>query len=193
MAAHVSLSVQYQTAFNRDQTGNMKALVKLNAYLRSWTFFALFLGAIFSTACLVSAQDQENQPNNLANLPQEKVTLGPKVFLLWVASTPDQQQQGLMFVKNMAPDRGMIFVFSQVAAQTFWMKDTLISLDLIYLSQDGTIVRHYTMVPDGGQRLYFSDAPVRYAIEINAGSFTALHLHDGQQIQLPAPASAPSE
>lgn len=152
---------------------------------------AMLIGAFFPLAGSIYAQNQQNQPNYLPNLPQEKVTLGPKVFTLWIASTPDEQEKGLMFVKNMPADRGMIFVFPDPQAQTFWMKDTLIPLDLIYISQDGTIVRHYTMVPDGGQQLYFSDAPVQDAIEINAGCFAALHLHDGDRINLPVPTSSP--
>jgi uncharacterized protein len=169
----------------------MKTLMLIKSHYRLWLLMMLMAATIVPAISRIYAQNQQDQPNNLLNLPQEKVKLGTKVFVLWIASTPEQQEQGLMFVHSMAADHGMIFVFSQVAPQTFWMKNTLIPLDLIFLGPDGTIVRHYTMPPDGGKQLYSSDVPVQYAIEINAGCFAALHLNDGQHIDLPGPVIAP--
>lgn len=72
-----------------------------------------------------------------------------------VADTPAKQERGLMFVTQLPEDRGMIFVFDQDQDQLFWMKNTLIDLDMVFISSDKTItsvaaeVPHsYTYTPD---------------------------------------------
>ena len=72
-----------------------------------------------------------------------------------VADTPQKQEKGLMFVKDLPEDKGMLFVFNQEEDQAFWMKNTLIDLDIIFIGADKTVnsvepeVPHsYTYTPD---------------------------------------------
>ena len=62
-------------------------------------------------------------------------------FKVEIAATPEQQERGLMFRKSLAGDRGMIFPYDPPQDVSFWMKNTLIPLDIIYIRRDGTIVR----------------------------------------------------
>ena len=77
------------------------------------------------------------------------------VVQAWVADTPAKQEKGLMYVKHLPEDKGMIFVFEQDQPQVFWMKNTLIDLDIIFLTSDKRVsgvaaqVPHsYTYTPD---------------------------------------------
>jgi uncharacterized membrane protein (UPF0127 family) len=79
-------------------------------------------------------------------------------FLVEIAATPAQQRQGLMFRKSLAPDRGMLFTYARPQSAAFWMKNTLIPLDILYIAPSGkvlSIVRNArphdeTLIPSGG-------------------------------------------
>ncbi|QHU99537.1 DUF192 domain-containing protein [Synechocystis sp. CACIAM 05] len=75
-----------------------------------------------------------------------KVTVGSETILLEVATTPAQQAQGLMFRTELAGDRGMLFTFPEPRIARFWMKNTLIPLDMIFL-RDGQIKQIIANVP----------------------------------------------
>ena len=62
-------------------------------------------------------------------------------FIVEVAETGEQQAQGLMFRQSLAPDRGMVFPRDPPGDASFWMKNTLIPLDIIFIRTDGTIAR----------------------------------------------------
>ena len=66
---------------------------------------------------------------------------GTHRFTVEVAETPEQQAQGLMNRQSLAPDRGMIFPRNPPGDASFWMKNTLIPLDIIFIRADGTIAR----------------------------------------------------
>lgn len=107
-----------------------------------------------------------------------------------IADSPDEWSRGLMNRRALASDAGMLFVFPDDAIRTFWMKDTLIALDVIFLDARGSIVSTKTMAPcpnqpQAGCPTYSSDLPARYALEVTAG-FSARHrLKPGQGATLP--------
>jgi uncharacterized membrane protein (UPF0127 family) len=68
-------------------------------------------------------------------------------FVVEVASTPEQQQRGLMHRQALAPDRGMIFPYDTPQPASFWMRNTVIPLDIIFIRADGTISAIVTAVP----------------------------------------------
>ena len=80
-----------------------------------------------------------------AGLEQVPLTIqsrsGKHRFTVEVARTPEQQAQGLMHRQSLAPDRGMLFPYDPPQNASFWMKNTLIPLDMIFIRPDGTIAR----------------------------------------------------
>ncbi len=150
--------------------------------------------AIVLVAAFFAGQDHgvRGEAAQYPKLPRVSVVLGNKTVKLWVAASPRTRERGLMYIRKMPDNCGMLFVFPHNGPQTFWMKHTLIPLDLIFLNQQGVIVRHDFMPPDHGKKLYPSGQPIRYAIELNAGAFQKLHLHDSMHVTLPKPYSTSS-
>ena len=100
--------------------------------------------------------------------------IGGQRFRLEVARTPAERARGLMNRESLAQDSAMLFIFQEEAYRSFWMKNTLIPLDILYLDSNGVVVDVQTMTPQVGApdselTVYPSAAPARYAIEMNAG------------------------
>ena len=133
------------------------------------------------------------EPNELDQLGTVDVSMGGRPVRLWIADESAEQQRGLMFVTSdqmtALPDgaeRGMIFVFDAEQELSFWMKNTIIPLDIAYVATDGTIVKTYTMTPlDDRAGQYRSGEPARFAIEVNAGLFQQLGVKAGDVIEIP--------
>lgn len=132
-------------------------------------------------------------PDELDRLGTLDMAIAGQKFKLWIADSHSEQANGLMFVtaERMAPladgtERGMIFVFPRDQHLSFWMKNTIIPLDIAYLSSDGTVIKTYTMAAlDDRYNQYPSGRPGRYAIEVNAGVWSRLGLKAGDRIDLP--------
>src|SRR5688572_8991480 len=65
----------------------------------------------------------------------------PQRFEVWIADTPARRSQGLMFVKHLARDRGMLFLFNEPQQISMWMKNTYIPLDMLFISAERRIIR----------------------------------------------------
>lgn len=107
-------------------------------------------------------------------------------FQLEVARTSSERLKGLMDRRSLPNDAAMLFVFSEERILSFWMKNTLISLDIVFLNSDGVVVDVQTMVtqigvPDSQLIIYRSAQPARYAIEMNAGLGEELGIEVGDQ------------
>ncbi len=133
------------------------------------------------------------EPNELDKLGTVSMSISDQAFELWVANDSEERARGLMFIttEQMAPlsdgtERGMIFVFDHSVRGSFWMKNTIIPLDIAYVDSEGIVVSMYTMVPlDDRTHQYPPDAPYRYAIEFNGGRLTALDVRKGTKLKLP--------
>ncbi|MDD4286914.1 MAG: DUF192 domain-containing protein [Candidatus Peribacteraceae bacterium] len=89
-----------------------------------------------------------------------------------LARTPAEQQRGLMGRTSLADGSGMLFIFPENAMRSFWMKNTLIPLDIIFFDDAGLFVSQATMVPcpAGGECPFtLSEGPARFALEIPTG------------------------
>ncbi len=89
-----------------------------------------------------------------------------------VADTNDERVRGLMGVEDVSPLDGMLFVFENEALRSFWMKDTLIPLDIAFFDRDGFLISQTTMAtcPDGDCPYYSSEGTAQYALEVPLGS-----------------------
>lgn len=107
------------------------------------------------------------------------------VFRVEVASTPEEHARGLMYRTSLAADAGMVFVFAEPQIQTFWMKNTLIPLDMIFIGTDRRIVgvvENAAPETTVGRRV---DAPSQYVLEIGGGLAGQLGIRAGQSVDFP--------
>jgi hypothetical protein len=109
---------------------------------------------------------------------------GDHAFVLEMAGTPEQQERGLMFRRSLAPNEGMLFPYAPPQNVSFWMKNTLIPLDMIFVRPDGKIGRiatakplDETPVPSGG--------PITMVIEIRGGRAAELGIREGDSVSPP--------
>jgi len=154
-----------------------------------------YLAAICTLGFLmtVGCDSASHSPDRLDKLDTIHMTIKGTPFELWIADDTIETATGLMNVpaERMAPkpdgtQRGMIFVFHFSAERSFWMKDTIIPLDIAYVSTDGAVVSTYTMAPlDSRPNQYPSGKPFRFAIEVNAGVWAQIGLHPDDRIQIP--------
>ena len=119
------------------------------------------------------------------SLPTIQMKLNGTPFILQVADDDDTRETGLMYVHQMSADHGMIFVFPNEKPLAFWMKNTPIDLDIIFLDHAAKVVSVKTMhaydisdVP--------SDGPATYAIELNAGAAARAGVTVGQVEDMPS-------
>jgi uncharacterized membrane protein (UPF0127 family) len=119
-----------------------------------------------------------------SRLPTTRMSIGGESFNLEIAYRPEDQETGLMHRRSMSDDHGMIFVFPAERDLTFWMKDTLIPLDIIYLDRGGRVVSVKHMKPLDKTGVP-SDGPAMYAIELNAGAATRAGVKSGDVLKVP--------
>ena len=103
-------------------------------------------------------------------------------FVLEVARTPKDKEIGLMFRTAMAPDRGMIFVSSQDTVQVFWMKNTYLSLDMLFLDRQLAVVGMLQNVPILNESPRKVDEPSRYVVELVAGTAARIGIRTGDKL-----------
>ncbi len=112
------------------------------------------------------------------------VTIQNKPFQLEVATTEEQHARGLMFRTSMPADHGMLFVFDKPDTYSFWMHNTLIPLDIIFLDPSGKVVDIHTRQPKDDTGMP-PRAPALFVIELNADTAKSLNLNLGDTIRLP--------
>lgn len=113
---------------------------------------------------------------------QVRSARGTHRFTAELAETADQQARGLMFRETLAPDAAMLFPFTPPRPASFWMKDTLIPLDMLFVRQDGSIAyiaaetEPYSELPVG------IEEPVSAVLEIAGGRAAALGIVEGDHV-----------
>ena len=121
-----------------------------------------------------------------AGQDSNRVCLGERCFNVELAETVAERTQGLKYRKSLPEDRGMLFIFTESARYSFWMKDTLIPLDIIWLDYNKRIVHiEYNVPPCNNQptcRSYAPDKNALYVLEINAGKAKELGMSEGMQL-----------
>lgn len=150
---------------------------------------AAWCAAALLSAGLASAQIAPLE--DLAAFPSATLTIsdGKKVrhtFTVWLADTPQRQAQGLMFVRSLPADRGMLFVHREPRAISMWMKNTYIPLDMVFIDAAGRIQQIVEQTTPHSLDLIRSEAPARAVLEIAGGEARKLGLHAGQLVKHPA-------
>jgi uncharacterized membrane protein (UPF0127 family) len=109
---------------------------------------------------------------------------GDHRFTVDVAASPEEQQRGLMFRRSLAGDQGMIFPYDPPQDVAFWMKNTLIPLDMVFVRADGRIVRIATATPLSLDTVP-SGEPVAAVLEIRGGRAAELGIRAGDRVEWP--------
>jgi uncharacterized membrane protein (UPF0127 family) len=107
-------------------------------------------------------------------------------FEVWIADTSPRRAQGLMFVKSLAPMRGMLFVYEEPRVVSMWMKNTLIPLDMLFVAGDGRIIRIARETRPQSLEQITSMGPVVAVIELAGGESSRLGIETGARVLHPA-------
>jgi uncharacterized membrane protein (UPF0127 family) len=103
-------------------------------------------------------------------------------FRVEVAVTPEEHARGLMYRSRLATDAGMIFVFDESSVQRFWMKNTLIPLDMIFIGKNRKIVGIVEDAAPETETERMVGAPSQYVLEIGGGLSAQLGIHAGEAV-----------
>ncbi len=139
-----------------------------------------FLIALFIALVALSARAQL-QHFDTAQLSID-TGQGTKRFSVELAMTPSQQEQGLMFRRSLPADAGMLFVFSETQIAVFWMKNTLIPLDMLFIAADGHIADIHERAVPMSEANIVSKVPVKAVLELNGGTVARLGIKDGDLV-----------
>jgi uncharacterized membrane protein (UPF0127 family) len=118
-------------------------------------------------------------------------TEGPVAVRVEIAATQADQARGLMFRSELAEDAGMLFVFPRAAPRSFWMKNTPLSLDILYIGEDLTIGHIAASTTPYSEVSIPSRGPARYVLEVNAGFCNRHGIGPGSRVELPDGLAAP--
>jgi uncharacterized membrane protein (UPF0127 family) len=103
-------------------------------------------------------------------------------FSIWVADNDARRARGLMFVRELADDEGMLFIYPETQPVNMWMKNTYIPLDMLFVRADGRIERIAENTKPHSLETIGSGNPVRAVVELKAGAAARLKIRPGAQV-----------
>jgi uncharacterized membrane protein (UPF0127 family) len=136
----------------------------------------------------LQGEDVTAEHYKMPPLPRTRLTLEgsfsrqAEVFWVEVANTPKAATRGLMWRKSLGPREGMLFDFGQEREQSFWMKNTLIGLDLVFISEEQTVVGIIERAVPQSLRSLSIGLPSRYVLEVPAGTCAKLGVRIGSRV-----------
>jgi hypothetical protein len=142
---------------------------------------ALVAGLALAAACAHSAP-------NFPGLPQAEIQVttasGTHAFRVWIAADDESRERGLMHVRELPPERGMLFVFEAPRRLGFWMKDTYLSLDLVFIGPDGRVLNIAANAKPLSLDPIFSRSEAIAVLEVLAGTAARIGLRPGDVIPI---------
>lgn len=148
--------------------------------LRRRRVLRLIAGAVLGAWLVPVARADEPLPVGDPSLV--RIRVGGQPLAVEVAADPASRSRGLMFREHLPQGRGMLFIWPRAGRHGMWMKNTLIPLDVAFLTGDLRIAHIATMMPRS-TRLHRAPKPVRYALEVNAGWFARHGIGEGDRLQ----------
>jgi uncharacterized membrane protein (UPF0127 family) len=146
------------------------------------------LSPIVSVPACKSDGQRASPASASAHAPAPRVAIdtgGRKVvFRVEVALTPEEHARGLMYRTRLADDAGMVFVFDEPQVQRFWMKNTLIPLDMIFIGADRRVVGVVENAAPETEDERRVGPPSQYVLEIAGGLCARLGIHAGEPVEL---------
>lgn len=118
----------------------------------------------------------------LADMPETGLSINGHKLIAEVASTEPQRSTGLMHRRMLPENRGMLFIFPDIAIHGMWMMNTYLPLSVAFLDRDGTIINIADMRPHT-QNTHPSQKPAKYALEMNLGWFGKRGIKPGAKVE----------
>ena len=152
--------------------------------LRSLGFaLACLLGALLP--CRRARAGIARRISHEHSITLESASGGTHAITVWIADSPAHRAQGLMFVRTLAPDTGMLFLFPRSQYVSMWMKNTYVALDMLFVDRTGLIVN----IAEDARPLTLdtinSAAPVLAVLELPAGTVKRFGLRPGDRLRGP--------
>ena len=144
--------------------------------IRSLLSLVVLIGLLAVTGC---SRGQALNAIDVEFVHPDGSKTGP--VALEVASTDGERMKGLMYRREMGRDQGMIFIFPRTEIHSFWMKNTYLSLDMIFLDESLSVVGVLDHVPPLNEQARSVGKAGRYVIELNAGRAAELKIVPGTQ------------
>jgi hypothetical protein len=142
-----------------------------------------FLLLFFLLAPQLQAQQPEDRPQFGCDRILVETLEGERFgFLVELAVTPQQQSFGLMFQRGLRPDEGMLFLMNPPRHASFWMKNTIIPLDMLFVAPDGEVLQIAERVQPKSLESVVSEKEVGAVLEINGGMSEQLGITPGARI-----------
>lgn len=153
--------------------------------------FPVLLVALLVALPACGAQSAADfQPAQLRDFQRTEVSIerqgGRDTFSVWLALTPAEQQQGLMWIRQLPRDAGMLFLLDPVRPMDMWMKNTYVSLDMLFFDAGGRITRIHRRARTLSEDIISSGGTVGGVLEILAGEAERRGIREGDRIVLPA-------
>ena len=143
------------------------------------TFFLCLFAFMALTACDNKAAAYADPLQRLSIVTKDGTRHD---FRIELAVTPQEHAQGLMNRTEMPKDAGMLFFFNDFTERSFWMKNTLIPLDMIFMDEAGVIVKiHDSAIPNDLTSIK-SGVPARAVLELNGGVANTLGIKAGDKV-----------
>lgn len=106
------------------------------------------------------------------------------VFKIWVADTEPRREQGLMYIKSLGADQGMLFVFDVPQKISMWMKNTYIPLDMVFIDERGRVESIVINATPMSEKIISSKGAAATVLELNGGETRKLNIHPGAVVQI---------
>lgn len=160
-----------------------KPTLSIQKILGGILILAIILYLVLSNILNKSGADQEymfKKQGELTFLTQQD-QVKAKIDIQ-IADNDFDRELGLMYRKSMEENQGMLFIFPQETIQTFWMRNTLIPLDMIFINSKKDIVTIRNATKTLSDQTYASSEPAKYVLEVNAGYCKRFNIKEGDKI-----------
>jgi len=141
---------------------------------------ALLIAAQLSADTTDTAQLDRVFPRSTMQIATSNARL--HTFKTWIADTDQRRARGLMFVKSMADDEAMLFIYPEQIRASMWMKNTFIPLDMLFVAADGKVMHVVENTEPQSLKTIESTTEVIAVIELKGGTASKLHIAKGSRV-----------
>jgi uncharacterized membrane protein (UPF0127 family) len=143
-------------------------------------FVALLAFAALGSRPARALEDLERFAHSVLNIHTRQ---GAEWFSVWIADTPARSEQGLMYLRWLPPDRGMLFPQDEPRVMRMWMKNTLIPLDMLFVDARGRVVYIQERATPQSEAIISAPVPVKAVLELAGGECARLGIRVGDQVR----------